>query len=275
MISCKFCSKLLSRADSLKRHEKYCKFNTERTKPCTEQKQTEATPVDSIRQEPTLLQTQPGTIHDPIISVPEYTFHAPTTMAISGTTGSGKTSLLFRMLKNMDKLFSIPVKNIIWQPTFQEMEEQMNINFHHGIPSEEEVENFIDGSHKILILDDLMSQTVESSQVQHWFTVGSHHNNLTIIYINQNMFCQGKCAWTMNLNTHYMILLRNPRDISQISVLGKQIGMGKGLVEAYQNCVSKPYGYLLIDLSPHSDNSYRLKTNIFPNEDTVIYVPVS
>ena len=36
---------------------------------------------------------------------------------------------------------------------------------------------------------------------------------------------------------------------------------------------SKSYGYLVIDSSPHADSNYRLCTNIFPNEDSVVYVP--
>ena len=88
------------------------------------------------------------------------------------------------------------------------------------------------------------------------------------------MFCQGKCARTVSLNTHYTILLRNPRDVMQVGVLGKQIGMNGTLVEAYTDCMAKPYGYLLIDLSPHSDDAYRLKTNIFPDEDRIIYSPL-
>ena len=71
-----------------------------------------------------------------------------------------------------------------------------------------------------------------------------------------------------------MILLRNPRDKSQISTLGKQIGLGKTLIEAYEDCTSQAYGYLLVDLSPHSDNNFQLKTNIFPYEDIIVYIPL-
>ena len=87
------------------------------------------------------------------------------------------------------------------------------------------------------------------------------------------MYCQGKCARTMSLNTHYMILLRNPRDVSQVTVLAKQTGLGQTLVDAYQDALSKPYGYLVVDLSPHSSN-FKLKTDIFPDEYTIVYLPL-
>ena len=206
------------------------------------------------------------------------TFTSPTTLAISGTTGSGKTSLMFKIIQHKDELFSTPPKKImycygVWQSIFDEMEENLGIIFQNGLPSESVIDKFVDGNHNVIILDDLMDQVVQNANVQNLFTRGSHHKNLTIIYINQNMFCQGKCARTMNLNTHYMILLRNPRDVSQVSVLGKQTGLGKQLVEAYQDALSKPYGYLVVDLSPHSSD-FKLKTNILPDEYTIVYVPL-
>ena len=135
------------------------------------------------------------------------------------------------------------------------------------------INTFADGQHNILILDDMMDEVVRNTQVQQLFTRGSHHMNLTIIYINQNMFAQGKCARNLALNTHYLILLKNPRDKSQVSILGKQLGLGNALVEANQDCTSKPYGYLLVDISPHNESNFQLKSGIIPGEDTVIYLP--
>lgn len=206
-------------------------------------------------------------------------FHAPTTITLSGTTGSGKTTLLFKILEHKDELFTVPPHKIlycygVWQPLFESKEKELNIDFHQGVPNEEMINNFADGKHNIIILDDLMEQVVKNQQVQLLFTQGSHHKLLTIVYLNQNMFAQGKNARTMNLNTHYMILLKNPRDVTQIAMLGRQIGLGKTLVEAYKDCISQRYGYLVVDLSPHNEDCYQLKTNIFPNEDTVIYIPV-
>jgi hypothetical protein len=159
----------------------------------------------------------------------------------------------------------------VWQSLFEDMETQLNINFHKGLPNEETVDSFVSRNHNIIILDDLMDECVESKGVQNMFTRGCHHKNLTILYLNQNMYCQGKTARTINLNTHYMVLMRNPRDNSQISVLAKQTGLGKILFQAYKDCISKLYGYLVMDLSPHSDDSIRLKTDILPDQYTIAY----
>jgi hypothetical protein len=137
-------------------------------------------------------------------------------------------------------MFSSPAHNIlycfgVYQDLFDKMEQELGIHFHEGLPSEQVISSFVDANHNILVIDDLMESVVESSSVQALFTKGSHHKNLTIIYLNQNMYCQGKFARTTNLNTHYMVVLRNPRDTSQISTLAKQTGLGKGLLEAYKD----------------------------------------
>ena len=75
------------------------------------------------------------------------------------------------------------------------------------------------------------------------------------------------------LNSHYLVLMKNPRDIQQVKVLGRQLGQEKLLEEAYKDCMREQYAYLLIDLSPHhTHESLRIKTNIFPKENPIIYV---
>ena len=82
-------------------------------------------------------------------------------------------------------------------------------------------EEFSDGSSRCMVLDDLMSDVVKSIDMQNVFTRGSHHNNLTVIYLNQNMYCQGRFSRTLSLNTQYLFLLKCPRDRTQLSLLGR------------------------------------------------------
>jgi hypothetical protein len=201
-------------------------------------------------------------------------------MAISGTTGSGKTTWLLNLLKNADQMFSIPPENIlycygVWQDLFEHMENiSPKIQFHDGIPPESLVNSITSNKkHNLIILDDLMSEVVKNESVEILFTRTSHHKKLSVIYINQNMFCQGKNARTINLNCHYLILFKNLRDASQVCTLGRQIfpKCSALLEEAYKDCMTTPYGYLVVDLSPHTDDRFRLRTNIFPGQDTIVY----
>jgi hypothetical protein len=51
-------------------------------------------------------------------------------------------------------------------------------------------------------------------------------------------------------------------------------GRSKFLLEAFRDATEKPYGYLLIDLKPDTDEKYRIRTNIFSDDDKhLVYVP--
>jgi hypothetical protein len=210
-----------------------------------------------------------------------FPLESPTTISISGTTGSGKTTWLKKLLEQHDILFPYSSTHKIlycygvFQDLFYEMEKSIaNIVFHEGLPSAETIEDITKNKkHNIIILDDLMMEVVKNSDMELLFSRGSHHKNLTVIYVNQNMFCQGKNARTITLNCHYIILFQNLRDCSQIQRLGQQIfpGHGNFLVESYKDALQKPYGYLVVDLSPRAEEGFRLRTNIFPGEDAIIY----
>lgn len=77
---------------------------------------------------------------------------------------------------------------------------------------------------------------------------------------------------SISVNTHYCILLRNPRDVSQIKTLARQTGLKQSLIDAYTDAVSTAFGYIVIGLSPSPDK-YILKSHIFPNENLIVYLP--
>ena len=112
--------------------------------------------------------------------------------------------------------------------------------------------------------------------MENLFVKGVHHLHLSVLYINQNVFCKGKHSRTINLNTHIFVLMKNPRDVSQLQCLARQAFLGKSnfLMEAYKDATSKPYGYLVLDFSPGTIDDYRVRTNVFLLEDTVIYQSV-
>jgi hypothetical protein len=80
----------------------------------------------------------------------------------------------------------------------------------------------------------------------------------------------------VNLNTHYIVMFKNPRDASQVAILARQIYPGKShfVVQAYEDAKTEPYGYLLIDLGPDTDDRYRIRTKIFPDDPRqYAYIP--
>ncbi len=107
------------------------------------------------------------------------------------------------------------------------------------------------------------------------FTKGSHHHNLSVILILQNLFYRGKEMRTISLNAHYMVLFKNPRDASQITHLARQMypNKPKFMVEAYRDATSSPYSHLFVDLKPDTEEHMRLRSNIFQGEYPTVYVP--
>jgi len=143
------------------------------------------------------------------------------------------------------------------------------VDFHQGLP---DLTDFDGSEPTLLIIDDLMHETNET--VVNLFTKGSHHRNVSVMYLAQNLFPKNKFARTISLNAHYMILFKNPRDASQFANLARQMypGKSKFAVEAYIDSTREPYSYLLVDLRPEQDDDLRLRTNIFPGETHYVYV---
>ena len=62
--------------------------------------------------------------------------------------------------------------------------------------------------------------------------------------------------------------------MSQVSVVGRQLfpGSSKGFMQAYEDALGKKdHGYLVVDMSPTGDDHRRLRTNIFPDKEPIIY----
>ena len=78
---------------------------------------------------------------------------------------------------------------------------------------------------------------------------------------------------TLSLNSHYIILFKNPRDSLQICTLARQMypGKSKFLVEAFNDATRQAYGYLLLDLKPTTEDRLRIRTGILPDNIQIVY----
>ena len=122
-----------------------------------------------------------------------------------------------------------------------------------------------------------MSEVSKNEEAAKLFTQGTHHMEISVIYIVQNIFYGEKYSRTISLNCQYIILFKNIRDASQVHILARQMYPQHPciLIHAYEKATSIAFGYLLIDLHPQTlDSRTRLQTNIFPKEKRTFYQPL-
>lgn len=196
------------------------------------------------------------------------------TYLLSGPTGSGKTSFIKQFLIERDELIDTYIEEVIYcLPETQNVDESIPYTkLHRGIP---DISLFNDLKPRIVILDDLLS-SVDANVVE-LFIRGSHHFNLSVIFIVQNLFSKNKGFRDISLNSHYIILMKNPREKQQINTLARQISPDNSrfICEAYKDATEKPYGYLVLDLHQETPEQHRVRTNIFRSNfpRNIIYIP--
>ena len=186
-----------------------------------------------------------------------------------------KTRLVRRILE--ERLIQPFPSRIIWvygewQDDYKAIQDQLYVEFVHGY-SDTLLDSLDATERNLLILDDQMGEASDSKSLAKLFTKGSHHRNLTIMYLVQNMFDQGKSSRTVSLNCHYLIIFRNLRDESQFGSIARQM-MPKNsgwLCEAFADATERAHGYLLVDCHPRCDSAFRVRSNILPGEETVFY----
>jgi len=136
--------------------------------------------------------------------VKPFQLHTPSSILIVGPSGCGKTVFTQNLLENNLDLFETQPKSIhycygAWQPKFEQMK---FVKFHEGIPELEELDLWFPKGQGILVLDDLMDEGSGDKRVLDLFTKHSHHRDITVLYLCQDMFPVGKYAKSISRNAH-------------------------------------------------------------------------
>ena len=118
------------------------------------------------------------------------------------------------------------------------------------------------------MFDDQMIDVSKDKRIVNLFTRSSHNRNLSVIYIVQNLFHQGKGSHSISLNSHYLVLFENPRDKLQILTLAKQMYPRQTdfILKQHEEAVKRPFGYLLIDLNTTTQDNCPVQTNVLGEE---------
>ena len=130
----------------------------------------------------------------------------------------------------------------------------------------------------VLILDDKMSSlndTASGNSVVDIVCVLCHHCHVSCIITLQNLFHASKAVREISLNSQYICLFRNNRSARQVTTLGSQVfpGQTQYFMNSYDLATAKNYEYIIVDLSSNIDSRLRLRSAIFPGEETIAYLP--
>ena len=201
----------------------------------------------------------------------DFHFKYPTIIQVFGPTRYGKTRLV--QIIHVNHLIQPFASKIIWvysewQPDYDMIcERYPGIEFDKGW-RDEIFDSLSPEQRTILVLDNQMGEANSIKSVADLFTKGSHHRNLTVIYLVQNLYNHGKRQRTISLSSHYSVVFCNGRDASQFHTITYQIcpNNGKWLVDSFTDATSKPYGYLILEHNPLTPEDQTVVTNILPGE---------
>ena len=181
-----------------------------------------------------------------------------------GPSETEKSQLIYNWLKigtfqpKFDKIYFFYQPS---QPLYDVMQKRIeNLELLQGVNFE-----FIDsltnnGTNYLLIFDDSCEEICNSKTFVDIATA-ARHRGLSIIYIKRNFFHQSKLRRDVDLQNTHIVLFKSPRDVMQVTTLTTQLGIGSELVDWYRDATLVPFGHLLIDLSPQTDDRLRYWTN--------------
>lgn len=207
-----------------------------------------------------------------------FPFKSPFTMICSGPTGCGKSCWVKKFFRHIDVMADTKfARKIVYYAEWQNgyLEYGDDVEFHEGLPQNEDFVG--DSRPKLIVIDDLMRES-SNNVIVDLFTKGSHHKNISVIFITQNLFHQGPKQRDISLNANYIVIFKNPRDRAQIQHMARQVfpAEPKFLQDAYYDATSVPHGYLLLDLKQDTIESCRVRTNIFPDDPyNYVYLPMN
>lgn len=214
-----------------------------------------------------------------------------TAILIAGPSGCGKTYRTMKFIEYKEDIFTNPacMQRILFYynvetDLFKEYRHMENIEWINEYPSRldyiEEVANkYKDKGGITVIIDDFASQLAPS--IEKLFTALSHHKNITVFLLSQNLFFGSK-TWQRNisLNCKHFLIFPNYRDQKQFNQFARQLepapGQAKYLIEAYEKISkSADYSYLWVNCEPNLKNKFlRIRTNVMRDEwPPSFYIP--
>ena len=196
---------------------------------------------------------------------------------IVGPSGSGKTHFVCKLLQN-PKYFKSKFNKIYWHQggggesglTKFEFCKLKNIKVINGFDK-----NWSQRLQKgdVIIIDDLYQEANKENDFNNLFTKIARHREVTVIFITQNLFHQGGNHRTRNINVHYLVVFKNPRDQTVVDFIARQAFPNNRsfLLESFQDATKNSHGYIFLDFTQQCPDDLRVSTDIFNPQGVTVY----
>ena len=220
----------------------------------------------------------------------------PNSVAIIGSSKSGKTTLLSRILDRLPQVTCEcpPVSKLVicyghFQPVYNKIiasvkrhYPNVSVSTYNCYPEEQfQSEDFWKvplGSQMILILDDLSEEIKPSFEKMLRGTL--HHSNTTLFYLSQDHSSEPRVVKNALRSVGYYILTKSAHSGILLSDLNRKTHLyhPRFLFSAYKQVMDWKrkdgmYPYLLIDLTVDGDPKNSVRTGLFEEEDAFIFQP--
>ncbi len=189
---------------------------------------------------------------------------------ISGPTGVGKTEFILEVIRS--KLVQPFPKHIYYMYNIEQdfmkswnETETQPITFIKGL----EFGKMDTAEPSLLVIDDLVLST--NKDVAEMFILGSHHKQISLFFISQNLFPNDPIFRIMSSNAHYYVIFHSQRNFRQVHTLARQVFVGKDLkriTEAYKRASETIRGFIILSFVPQLPNELTVLTdfwNIWPS----------
>lgn len=202
----------------------------------------------------------------------------PFTMLISGPSNCGKTTFCRQLLRNRKYLYNVKPNRVYWfykayQASYDEMLQEGDVDeCVEGLPTMNWIADNINSPNCTIVIDDMALEV--NDDTAKIFSVASHHYNLNVLFITQNLFTSSPSFRYISLNTTYNVIFKNPRDKSSITNFAKQFAPGKtkALTGIYNYATRNPHSYLFIDYHQETSEDNRILSNILSENDLPIHI---
>ena len=171
---------------------------------------------------------------------------------VFGQTGSGKTHFMLEVIRK--KLIHPFPKNIYYMYKVEQgfmkdwnRIEKQKITFIQGLNPD----GMKTSEPSLLVIDDLLLST--NKDVVEMFILGSHHKQISLFYLSQNLFPDCSLFRTMSNNAHYFVIFNNKRNATQIRRLAHQIFIGEDthrIKNAYKRVQQQQWGFMVLTFVP-------------------------